>query len=71
MSWPHAARISLPRLLRTDTIRPAIGEDLREGIDAIVRRAIERDAGGGIERQQVHLGFDTGEHLDEPARILG
>ena len=44
ISWPHAARMSRPRLLRTDTVDAVLGEDLREAIDARVRRPLERNA---------------------------
>ena len=62
--------MSRPRLLRTDTVMLAIGEDLGEGIDARVGRALERDARRGVERNQVDLGLDAVEQLRQPPRIL-
>ena len=70
ISCPHAARMSRPRLLRTETVKPLVGEDLRERVDALVGRPLERNARRGVERQQVDLGLDAGEQLDQPARVL-
>ena len=63
--------MSRPRLLRTETLTMPIGEHLREGVDALVGRAIERNAGRGIERNQVDLGLDARQQPRQPPRILG
>ena len=70
ISWPQAARMSRPRLLRTDTVMSFVGEDAGEGVDTRVRRPLERNARRGVERNQVDLGLDARQQLRQPARIL-
>jgi hypothetical protein len=59
ISWPQAARMSRPRLLRTDTVIALVGEDPCETVHARVRLAVEGDARRGVERDQVDLALDA------------
>ena len=47
-----------------------VGKNLRKPIDGRVGRSLIRNARGRIERNQVHLGFDSRQQLCEPPRIL-
>src|SRR5438093_12875445 len=45
-----------------------IGEDLREAIDRFVRRPLERNPGGGVERNEIHLALHARQQPGEPSR---
>ena len=62
--------MSRPRLFRTDTVKPALGKNLRELIDARVRRPLERDAGRFVQRNQVHLAADVAEQARQASRVV-
>ena len=47
--------MSRPRLFRTETVRPRSARILREAIDRLVGRPLERNPGGRVQRNQVHL----------------
>ena len=47
--------MSRPRLLRTDTMTPRSATIFANRSIDRVRRPLERDAGGGVQRNQVHL----------------
>ena len=66
---PHAARISRPRGERTGEENPASMTILREAIDRAVAAGLERAAGPGVERDQVHLGGNAGDQPHQFARI--
>src|ERR1700752_2238393 len=47
-----------------------VGQNLRESIDARVRRSFERNSRRGVDRDQIDLGLDAGQRLREPTRVL-
>ena len=47
-----------------------IGQDLREAVDALIRRPFERNARRRVQRDQVHLCLDPRQQLHQPARVL-
>ena len=62
--------MSRPRDLRTETVTPCSREDLGEAVDARVRRPLERNPGGLVERQQVHLPLDAVQQPHQAPRVL-
>ena len=63
--------MSRPRLLRTDTVDVVVGENLREAIDRLVRRPLERNARrAAFSGIRFTFDFTPREQLREPARVL-
>ena len=71
ISCPHAARMSRPRLLRTDTISP---RSTRIFANALTRSSLGRSKGmpgRRVQRQQVDLGLHARQHLHQPRASSG